>query len=46
MEAFELGILAVYKFNLYSTKIPLMEKPGDYLPLEKCVKVIFGRVIY
>ena len=34
------------QINLYSNKVPLMEKPGDYYPLAKCVKVNTGRLIY
>ena len=45
-KVFWASILAVYKFNVYSTKFSLMGKPGYYFPLAKGMKITFGSVIY
>ena len=45
-KVFWASILAVYKFNVYSTKFSIMVKPGIYFPLAKGVKINFGSVIY
>ena len=35
---------SIYSFNLFQANVPLMEKPGGWFLLAKCVKNTRGRV--